>query len=136
MKAILIDPEIREVKYVYLPREERFARHAMCEIIGCNGMDYAAVSDMHDSIWVDEHGLLRMQPIHAFKLSIQADPFAGKAIIVGADHNTGASKTPYVPIDMIQRDVQWLGLILPEVTTVQEPEKGEGATRSYSRPRP
>jgi hypothetical protein len=131
MKAILIDPERRSVAWINLPNADQDSRAAMQEIIGCDGFDYAVLDDLRDSIWVDEFGLTRGEAIYAFKLPVQPDPYAGKAIVIGATE-TGATCAPQIPIEVLRADITWLGLIVPEVTLVQEAH-GVRAVVTYRR---
>ena len=132
MKAILIDPERRTVEPIELPDNDIAIGEEMQRIIGCSGLDYGLIDDMRDTIWVDEFGLKRGKPIHAFKLPVQHDPYAGKAVILGAD-DMGATCAPYIPIDLLRQDIEWLGVIVPEVEWIKE-ERGGRAVVTYSRP--
>ena len=50
---------------------------------------------------------------------MQRDPFAGKAIILGAD-DRGATRAPFVPIQVLKADITWLGVIVPDVQWIEE----------------
>jgi|SRR5262245_5640795 len=115
MRAILIDPEMRTVSYIQLPRD---AVEEMHTIIGCEGLDHMTISDMHDSLWVDDMGL-RKGPVYAFKLPIARDPIPGRAIVIGADE-AGRTCPPFFPIDILRREIEWLGRIVPEVNWFEE----------------
>jgi hypothetical protein len=131
IKAYLIDPEARTVRTIDLPDLKML--DAMRRILGGN-MDHQTISDMHDTLWVEEFGLKRGEPIHAFKLpAIQPTPYAGKAIIIGAD-DEGRTRAPYIPIEILMRDVEWLGVIVPAVDWVVTDERGAHAVVTYSRP--
>ena len=69
-------------------------------------------------MWVDDLGLARGKPIFAFKLPIQKDPLVGRCLIIGAD-DRGETCSCRFPIDVLRRDVEWLGPILPEVTGIR-----------------
>lgn len=131
MKAYLIDPEARTIGSIELPDEKML--DAMARIVG-GGMDHAPISDEHDTIWVYEFGLKNGEPVHAFKLPVRPEPYAGKAIIIGAD-DRGLTREPFIPIEMLMRDVEWLGVIVPEVTWVEE-ANGMRAVVTYARPKP
>jgi hypothetical protein len=130
MRGYLIDPEARTIETIDLPDDGML--DAMRGIVG-GGMDHSIISDEHDSIWVDEFGLRRGEPIHAFKLPVQHEPYAGRAIIIGAD-DEGHTRAPFIPIAMLIRDVEWLGVIVPTVEWIKEPT-GARAVVTYSRPR-
>jgi hypothetical protein len=128
VKAYLIDPEARSIKAIDLPDDGML--DAMRRIVG-GDMDHSVISDEHDSIWVYEFGL-KGGPIHAFKLPVQHEPYAGRAIIIGAD-DKGHTRAPFIPIAMLIRDVEWLGVIVPTTEWVEEPD-GVRAVVTYSRP--
>src|SRR5262249_13895803 len=129
--AILIDPERRSISLVELPQEQSL--DAMRKLIGCEGMDYTVIDDMRDTIWVDGLALERGERTFAFKLSISPDPFAGRAIIVGADA-WGREADPYISCEFLEDDIDWLGEIVPETTWVEE-AYGLRAVVTYSRPK-
>ena len=132
MKAILIDPERRTIEPIELPDNDSAINAAMRRIIGCTGLDYGVIDDMRDTIWVDEFGLTRGQPVYAFKL-LRREPYAGKAVIIGAD-DTGATCAPYIPIGVLRNDVEWLDAIVPAVDWIEE-EHGVRAVVTYRRPK-
>jgi hypothetical protein len=128
MKAYLIDPEARTVTAIYLP--EKNMLDAMRAIVG-GDMDHQTISDEHDTLWVYEFSLKRGEPVHAFKLPIQHEPYAGSAIVIGAD-DEGRTRAPFIPIEFLMRDVEWLGVIVPEVEWIND-ERGVRAVVTYSR---
>jgi hypothetical protein len=133
VKAYLVDPDARVIKSIELP--DLGMLDAMARIIGSlsGGMDHQMISDEHDSIWVDEFGLQRGEPIYAFKLPIQRDPYAGRAIVIGAD-DAGRTRPPFVPLWLLLRDLEWLGLIVPTIDWVEEGNRTR-AIVTYSRPK-
>ena len=132
MRAILIDPKLQLVTEIALPNDEREMNTAMRSVIGCDGMDHAMIDDLRDSLWVDDGGLNRGEPVFAFRLAYPT-PFAGKGIIVGADEY-GRTRAPLIPIDFLRAKITWVGLIVPEVSWVDEPG-GVRAVVTYSRPK-
>jgi hypothetical protein len=127
--SYLIDPEARTIEAIDLP--DKGMLDAMRHIVG-GDMDHSVISDEHDSIWLYEFGLKNGDPVHAFKLPIQHEPFAGRAIIIGAD-DEGRTRAPFIPLSVLERDVEWLGVIVPTVEWVEEPT-GIRAVVTYSRP--
>jgi hypothetical protein len=110
----LIDPSLQRVSLIKL---ETPVVATMERLIGDEyGMDHAIISEVEDMIWVAGGGLLQQKPIYAFRLPVQRDPFAGKAIIIGGDDQ----HKPIIPIDVIKQDIEWLGLIIPTVTVISE----------------
>ena len=130
MQAILIDPEARTITMIELPTDKML--DAMKRIIG-DDMDHQTISDEHDTLWISENGLRGGEPIHAFKLLIQHDPYAGKAIIIGAD-DEGRTRAPVIPIKLLMHSIEWLGVIVPEVKWIND-EHGAHAVVTYSRPK-
>jgi len=131
----MIDPELRRISEVELPNTDRESLREMRRLIGCQGLDWGHLDDMGDMFWVDEHGLARGKPIYAFKLRINSSPFAGRAIVTGCDLDTRESQAPYVDVEFLAREVEWLGLIVPEVTWIEEQNR-QSAVVTYSRPKP
>jgi len=131
IKAYLIDPELRRIELVDLDAKDPLVR--VRELIGAKGLDHGLISDMLDTIWLYEFGLLDGKPICAFKLPTTHNPFAGKAVIIGTGER-GEAKAPYVPIEMIRRDIEWLGTIVPAVDWIEQPN-GLCAVVTYSRPK-
>jgi hypothetical protein len=133
MRAYLIDPEARTIRTIELPDKGMFDE--MRRIIGppSGGMDHALLSDALDTIWVDEFGLKRGERVHAFRLPMQREPFAGRAIVIGEDRS-GLTRPPFIPIEMLMRDVDWLGVIVPAVEWIEE-TNGARAVVTYSRPK-
>jgi hypothetical protein len=130
VKAYVIDPEARTIKAIDLPDDGMLV--AMRRIVG-GDMDYSVISDEHDSIWVYEFGLTRGEPVHAFKLPVQHAPYAGRAIIIGAD-DEGRIRAPFIPIDLLMVTIEWLGVIVPTTEWIEEPT-GARAVVTYSRPK-
>jgi hypothetical protein len=138
--AILIDPDRRTINYFDLPREPSAHRAEMLRIVG-GGMDYAVLSDMKDTLWAYEFGLIEHKPVYAFKLPVLHDPCVGKAVVLG-ETDDGSMRRPCIPIELLRRDVEWLGLIVPQVDWIEEQIEMHGkpavqrrAIVTYSRPK-
>jgi hypothetical protein len=135
VKAILIDPFKREVREIEIEAtNDRALTVEMHRLIGADTLDHQMISDMHDSIWVADDGLKNGQPIYAFKLPVQRDPYAGTAVIIGAD-DIGRTRAPVILVETLRRDVEWLGQIIPEVTW-ETTERGERAIVTYAKAKP
>ena len=130
MKAYLIDPRVCVIREIHFTDDKTMLAD-MRRVVGADTLDQAVISEMRDSIWVDGDGLRAGKPICAFKLPIQKDPFAGKAIVIGADA-IGCTRAPAIPIEVLRRDLEWLGEIVPEVTFEETPN-GARAIVTYSR---
>jgi hypothetical protein len=132
VKALLIDPSTQTVSEIELDaNDDRALSVAMHNLIGADTLDHQTISQDHDSIWLDDAGLKRGQPVYAFKLPIQRDPYAGRAVVIGADQ-IGRTPAPVLPIEVLRRDIEWLGRIVPEVVW-ETTERGERAIVTYSR---
>lgn len=129
-RAILIDPERQTVTNI----ETSGAPSEMRHLISCRGMDNWRLCDHKtgwDYAWVDEDGLKAGKPIHAFKFSNSPNPVAGRCIIIGVDKETGADADIKMSRDFARRNIDWLGLILPEVAWDETELEGGGTwTRS------
>jgi hypothetical protein len=132
MRAILIDPFAQDIREIVIEGANDSARSSeMRQIIGAEALDHQMISMDRDSIWLDDGGLQRGEAIYAFKLPIQRDPYAGRAIIIGADP-IGRTRAPLLPIAQLRRDIEWLGCIVPEVTW-EDTERGTRAIITYER---
>jgi hypothetical protein len=132
-RVILIDPEARSVREL----QSSLSLAAMHELVGAETLDHATLAEHPgggcDSGWLADDGLMRGTPVHAFKLPVSKDPFAGRCLIIGADRY-GETADAVLPLAILHRDLTWLGLILPEVTW-DTTERGERAIVTYSRVR-
>jgi hypothetical protein len=132
-RVILIDPEARSITEL----QSDASLKSIHELVGADGLDHIGVAKYDqqgggfDFMWVDDFGLARGKPIHAFKLPIQKDPLVGRCVVIGAD-DRGKTCSCRFPIEMLRRDVEWLGLILPEVIW-DKTEHGNRAIVTYSR---
>ncbi|MBR0753536.1 hypothetical protein JQ604_15210 [Bradyrhizobium jicamae] len=129
---ILIDPAARHITEI----ESTATLAAMHELIGADTLCHFGLARWDDngqidSGWMDDGGLSRGEPIHAFLLPRAKDPFAGRCVIVGADRH-GETTSCRIPLAVLRSDVSWLGLIKPEVTW-DHTEHGSRAIVTYSR---
>jgi hypothetical protein len=131
MNAYLIDPRTQRIEIVDLGLDDDGMRERMRRMIGAEWLAYQRISTKQDSLWIDDMGLTRRVPVWAFKLPLQHEPYGGRAIIIGANE-MGDSFAPAIPLDVLRRDIEWLGLIVPEVTWVTEPD-GARAVVTYRR---
>jgi hypothetical protein len=133
-RVILIDPESRTVT----EQEIDVTLTEMHRLIGAETLDSFGLARFEggylDMGWVDDGGLNRGEPIHAFLLPTAKDPIAGKCLIVGANER-GETSAARMPIEILRQDVTWLGLILPEVIW-DSTERVDRAIVTYSRVKP
>jgi hypothetical protein len=135
-RGYLIDPRLQRVSVIEL---EEPVVATMTRLIGDQyGMDHAIISELGDMIWVAGGSLLEQKPIYAFRLPVQHEPFAGSAIIIGGDDH----HKPSLPIDVVKQDIEWLGLIIPTITYINEEIEFAGrkairhrAVVTYERPK-
>jgi hypothetical protein len=127
MLAYLINPKLQRLHDVELPTAVDGANmlKRMCQLIGAESLDHQMISDECDQLWSDDRVFDRGDPCFAFRLrghGADMGPFGGICIIIGNDRQ-GRSRPPFVPLDMIANDIDWLGEILPEVTWIQEVDR-------------
>jgi hypothetical protein len=129
--VILIDPELRLVTEL----QDEATLDNIHKLIGAETLSHfglATFDDGHkDFGWVDDGGLSRGLPIHAFLLPRAKDPIAGKCVIVGANER-GETADCAIPVAILRQDVTWLGQIMPEVTW-DHTAQGSRAIVTYSR---
>lgn len=117
-RMILIDPEKREITELQL----NDAFKGMMEVIGAEGIDtfrLADHGDQYDYGFVDDEGLARGEPIHAFQfIGGSPDPIGGKCLIYGCERYGGATCDAKFPMSTLTGVVRWLGRIKPKVTWV------------------
>lgn len=113
-RAILIDPDARSI----MELQSDLSLTSIHELIGAETLDQFGLASFEggykDFGWIDDGGLSRGLPIHAFLLPTAKDPIAGKCLIVGANE-LGETCGCRMPIEILRQDVTWLGPILPEV---------------------
>lgn len=130
-RAILIDPVERNIREL----EIEVTLDTVHELVGASVLGHfklALFENRHvDMGWVDDGGLSRGEPVHAFLLPTAKDPVAGKCLIIGADER-GETCDCKMPLAILRQDVSWLGLILPELTW-DETESVSRAIVTYSR---
>lgn len=131
-RTILIDPVVRSITEL----ESAATVAALHELIGAPTLDNFRLAlfdqDGHvDMGWVDDGGLSRGEPVHAFLFPRAKDPIAGKCVIIGANR-MGETTSCRIPVEILRQDVTWLGLILPEVTW-DETDMASRAIVTYSR---
>ena len=131
-RAILIDPEARRITEL----EIEVTVPALHELTGAETLDNFRLAlfdeDGHvDMGWVDDGGLSRGLPVHAFLFPRTKDPVAGKCVIIGANR-MGETASCRIHVEILRQDVTWLGVILPEVTW-DETDIASKAIVTYSR---
>lgn len=113
-RMILIDPETETIT----EHQVSSAIKIMGEMIGTMDIDTARIAQhdqSYDYIMVDDTGLKRGEPIHAFQFLGRPDPIAGKCLIYGATKHTGETCDARFDLGTLSRVVRFLGLIVPKV---------------------
>jgi hypothetical protein len=130
-RIILIDPEARMISEL----ESSATLTVLHEEIGAETLSHFGLASFEnghiDVGWVDDAGLTREMPVHAFLLPTAKDPIAGKCVIIGADRY-GETCSCQMPLAILRQDVTWLGKIMPEMTW-DHTEHGSRAIVTYSR---
>jgi hypothetical protein len=134
-RAILIEPETHSVTEL----QSDLTLPSIHDLVGTqDALGHFRVARYDDDMgggydfgWVDDNGLNRSKPVHAFLLSFSKDPVAGRCLVIGANRY-GETCNARLPVDFLRADISWLGLILPEVTW-DRTEHGERAIVTYSR---
>jgi hypothetical protein len=133
-RVILIDPEARSIREL----ESDGSLDSLHRLVGAASIDSFGIAAYdnggQDMGWVDDEGLTRGKPVHAFLLPIAKDPIAGRCLIIGANRH-GETSSARFPLALLRQDVSWLGPIRPEVTW-DHTEHGSRAIVIYSRIKP
>jgi hypothetical protein len=87
-RVILIDPEARSIKEL----QNDASMDTIHELVGAELLDHFVIARHGDDGgfdhgWVDDNGLARGKPVHAFRLPRKDAPVAGRCVIVGADRD-------------------------------------------------
>jgi hypothetical protein len=132
-RVVLIDPEARSIKQLTIDKPLHIVGE---ELLKTDKFDLstriAEFEESWDYLMVDDTGLSRAEPIHAFKFAIRKDPIAGPCLIYGVDKESRDTVDAKMEVDFLRNGaVEWLGLIKPEVTWV-----GTRAVVTYSRVKP
>jgi hypothetical protein len=129
VRAIMIDPRIQRVTDIELADKNTTAMLAdMRRIIGAETLSSSIISDEHDQLWCDDTILSRGQPCFGFRLGPTKERsviLAGICLITGNDRG-GNARAPYIPIEMVINDCDWLGEIVPQVDWIQHNEQING----------
>jgi hypothetical protein len=132
LRAILIDPREQRVSEIEW-NGELDGLHALLD--DPDGLSHFCLAEFEggfrDHCWVDDCGLSRGEPVHAFLLPTSKDPIAGKCAVIGSNER-GDTTACLMPIEILRQDVSWLGLIRPEVFW-EDTDTGQRAIVTYSR---
>lgn len=117
LRALLIDPDQCRIDVHNVDAASIVS--TSYQLLQCSSIDHFRIADhgtSWDYAWVDDEGLKRGEPIAAFRLSVRRDPVAGRCLLLGVDKNTGETVDAKFPIDVLRENIEWMGLIRPEVT--------------------
>ncbi len=114
MKAIKIDVIKKEVYEVEIDDSiDSIYKHLECEIFEQVG----PFLPNGDAVLVDEEGLLKDEPIGAFKMGTYPAVLSGHGLIHGLNHNTGETSSAKSLVEFIRSQVKFVGVDqLPEAT--------------------
>lgn len=130
-RAVLIDPVLQSVAVTEIDG----SLASIAAAVGTDNLDHFRIADFENSWdygWVDDTGLLRQQPIHAFLLAIRRDPLAGRCLLVGVDKGSKDNCDAKFDVQILRAEITWLGLIKPEVTS-DKTEAGGRTIVTYER---
>jgi hypothetical protein len=103
MKAILIDIKNQTITDVDIKGDLQ----SWYKLIGCQYVECAHYLNKHDSIMVDEEGLLS-QPEGFFYVEGAHQPFAGNGLVVGVDKNGKTVDVKMTAADLIRIGVEFI----------------------------
>jgi hypothetical protein len=118
-RAIVIDPKARTIDVVVTDLTPAHI-HELVEATTLDNFLIAEFEGGWDQCWVNDTGLSDEKPIHAFKFCASPLPLAGRCLIIGVDRATRNTCDAFMPLDFVVGEIEWVGLILPEVTMVEE----------------
>jgi len=99
MKGILINPFDQTIKEVVYTGDFREVYVLIeCQTFDCVNIDYK------NTLYVDDEGLLKENRYFSWN----DRNFAGKALILGSDYETGSDKETTLTIDEVSKIVEWL----------------------------
>jgi len=103
MKAILIDVNNECVRQVEV--DDNNVLHDWYRWIGCRMVEPVYLNS-HDSIMVDEEGLLSMDE-HTKFFSYKGSVYCGNGLVVGVNVNNGESVDPCITVDKVRSYVKF-----------------------------
>lgn len=133
-RAIVIDPERHSIEETQLPANGGALR-ALIPRDEDEGLDHFLLAEFDhswDDAWVRDCGLVNGKPIHAVKFLGRHDPVAGRIVILGVDKESRETCDACFALTTLHGVIDWLGLIKPETTWVQE-ESGARCVVTYER---
>ena len=105
MKAILIDVRNKTISLVEV--DNKRVLEDWYELMGCQMVEVAHYFNNHDSILVDEEGLLSLSgDTKFFTIKGGHQPFAGNGLVVGVN-NRGESVSPNISVEEVQKMVKF-----------------------------
>lgn len=108
MRAILIDPFKKTVLELNLDASQNMLDQ-WYKVLDASPVEVAHYIDDHDSILVDEEGLLKPCD-HFFTYQGAHQPFAGRGLVVGCD-NDGNTVSCTTPVEDVLDSVRFLSRI-------------------------
>jgi hypothetical protein len=105
MRAILIDSKNKNVSEIII--DDTKTLEDWYKAVDCELVEVAHYINEHDSILVDEEGLLK-NPTDFFTYNGAHQPFAGNGLIVGVDPNDGESIDCQITLEEVKRNTCFL----------------------------
>lgn len=103
VKCYVINPFARTVT----ENQYRGDYRELYDLIGCDCFTTVTVNREHDSIFVDDEGLIRNKPQEFFAWKGYEHPLAGIGVILGCDEE-GESVEPVMTLDQVRSSVAWI----------------------------
>lgn len=110
MRAILIDPFEKTVKYVETSGQldDCHGLPGMYTLLQCSTVDARSIGVARDTLWFDDEGILGdLDKQEFFVLGAYPYPFAGRGLILGTDAE-GGCEPPSVQLALIATSARFL----------------------------
>lgn len=103
MRAILLDPYKQTVSNVEVTDYRDISKHLQCDLF-CSG----GYMESGDAVYVNDEGLYE-EDMFTYMPDVYPDPYAGRVLILGIDHETGESQDAVnTAIDLLDVDLKFL----------------------------
>ena len=111
IKAILIDVEAQELRYVEVNKEEGSALRSMYKYIGCDLVQSIQIDTQND-VFVDEEGLLKLDKNSKFfAYGTYPQPIAGNGLILGIDPEEGETVSTTLTLEYVRERVFFMDIL-------------------------
>lgn len=105
MKAIKIDVVKKEVTEIEINGDIK----SMYEALECDFIEGITLIEREEKLWIDEEGLLRDEPLGAFRMLGYPQVLSGHGLVLGIT-SSGENRGTWLEVDQIKRLVEFVGL--------------------------